>query len=105
MAVTHHQPAAPLIPLVRQLGEVRVDLRFQRGGQHPARPLPNHLIQQRDTTTSLPILGDYSQHGRAFPTDAPTSALLETYNNRSPGKVRPSQSIHSSRAFLEREGA
>jgi hypothetical protein len=35
MAIAHHQAAAPLVTLADQLGQVCVDLRFQRGGQYP----------------------------------------------------------------------
>ena len=74
VAVAHHQPAPALVPLASQLGQVGVDLGLQRGGQHPPRTLPHDVVHQREPLAARSVLGDYSQHGRAFPTDAPTSA-------------------------------
>jgi len=69
---------------VRQLGQVRVNFGFQRGRRHPPRTFTNYLVKPRDVLASRPLFGDCSQHGRAFPTDAATSALLDIYTNRSP---------------------
>src|SRR5213078_4063081 len=90
--VAHYQPAAPLVPLAGHLGQIGVHLRLQRGGQHPSRTLTHHIIQQRDVPTPRPVLGDYSQHRRTFPTDAPTSALLETQSDHREGTPFPTRS-------------
>lgn len=81
VAVAHHQPAATLIALTGELGNIGVDLGLQRLGQHPPGTLTHELVDQRRTSRRTLIrvaaAGHYGEHGRAFPTDAPTSALLE----------------------------
>jgi hypothetical protein len=67
MPVAHDQASAPIVALLRQLGQVGVDLRLQRGAQHPPRTFPHHINQQRDVLTPRPILGDYSQHRAYLP--------------------------------------
>ena len=67
MAVAHHQPSSPIVAFACQFSQVGVDLRLQRGGQHPPRTLPHHIIQQRDVLTPRPVLGDYSQHRAYLP--------------------------------------
>ena len=46
-AVAHHQPAAVLVALVGELGDVGVDLGLQRLGQHPPGALADDLVDQR----------------------------------------------------------
>jgi hypothetical protein len=87
IAVAHHQPTALLVELAGQRRDVGVHLGLQRLGQHPPSTLPDDLVDQRrrthrhhsDWLTRVVriISRDYGEHGRAFPTDAPTSALLE----------------------------
>jgi hypothetical protein len=64
MAVTHHQPTTPLINLVDEPGQIRLDLGLQRRGQHPPRPLPHDLIQPSHELLAGALLGDYPQHRR-----------------------------------------
>ena len=45
VAVAHYQASAPPIAFACQLGQIRIDLRLQPGGQHPPRTLPHHIIQ------------------------------------------------------------
>ena len=47
IAVAHHQPAAVLVPLGGERGDVGVHLGLQRLGQHPPGALPHDLIDQR----------------------------------------------------------
>ena len=47
IAVTHHQPAAVLVPLGRERRDIGIHLGLQRLGQHPPRALPHNLIDQR----------------------------------------------------------
>lgn len=84
VAVAHDHAATIAVPLISQLGYVAVDFRFQRGGQHPPGALADDLVDQG--TVSI----DYREHGRAFPTDEPTSAYSMTITG-SFGKVRPSR--------------
>ncbi len=78
VAVADDQPAAAFVSLVSELGDVGVDLGFQRGGEHPPGALADDLVDQRRagrrTVLGRVLLGDYREHGRAFPTDASTSA-------------------------------
>jgi thiamine pyrophosphate-dependent acetolactate synthase large subunit-like protein len=70
----HHQTTPTLVPLVNQIRDVGVNLRLQRGGQHPPRTLTHDLVQQRSVTDRLAILDHYGKQGRTFPTDAGASA-------------------------------
>src|SRR5690606_6793536 len=45
MPVADHQPSPLLVALVDEGSHVGVDLSLQRGGQHPAGPLPHDLVQ------------------------------------------------------------
>jgi hypothetical protein len=82
VTVAHHQPPALFVTFGDERGDVGVDLRLQRFGQHPTSALPDDLVDQRRRTACRTAvitrrgLGDYGEHGRAFPTDAPTSVLL-----------------------------
>jgi len=79
--VPHHQTVSTLVPLGGEPGDIGVHLGLQRLGQHPPGTLPDDLVDHRRTTRGAIItlggLGGYGEHGRAFPTDAPTSVLLE----------------------------
>jgi hypothetical protein len=60
--------------------DVGGDLGLERGGEHPPGTLTDQLVQQRHraarriVNAGLDGLRDYGEHGRTFPTDAPTSA-------------------------------
>jgi hypothetical protein len=45
-AVAHHQPAAVLVALADELGEVGVDLGLQGLGQHPTSTVTDNLVDQ-----------------------------------------------------------
>jgi hypothetical protein len=81
VAVAHHQPTTTPVALAGEPGDIGVHLGLQCLGQHPPGTLPHELIDQRRTSRRTLIVGvaagHYGEHGRAFPTDAPTSALLE----------------------------
>jgi len=80
--VTHHQAVSVFVPLGGEPGDVGVHLGLQRLGQHPPGTLLDDLVDHRRTARGAIItlggLGGYGEHGRAFPTDAPTSVLLES---------------------------
>lgn len=88
-AVAHDQTPPGLVPLIGQLGYVCVDFCFQRGGQHPPCALADDVVNQ-GAMWCRSVFVDYREHGRAFPTDAPTSAYSITITG-SFGKVRPSR--------------
>jgi hypothetical protein len=98
VAVAHDQTATVAISLISQLGYVTVDFRFQRSGQHPPSALADDLVDHGAVSRGAVVI-HYGEHGRAFPTDAPTSAYSMTITG-SFGKVRPSRvsptPIHSS---------
>jgi len=80
-------PPAGLVPAVGEAGDVVLDLGLQRLGQHPPRPLPHDLVDQRGAIgssgrgaliTALGALENYRESmGRTFPTGVGTPALLE----------------------------
>jgi hypothetical protein len=92
MAVADHQTMPLIVSLAGQLSYICVDFSFQRGGQHPPGALPNDLVDQGSISRRA-IIVDYREHGRAFPTDAPTSAY-SIQVDRLLGKVRPPEPIH-----------
>jgi hypothetical protein len=65
--VTHHQPPPVLVPLGGVRRDVGGDLVFQRGSQHPPRPLPHDLIQIGRQVLARGLVSDYLQHWRSFP--------------------------------------
>ena len=76
----HHQPVAVLVELISELRHVRGNLGLECGGQHLAVSIADDLVQQR--TAGLVAVGlrdivNYREHGRAFPTSAPTPVLIE----------------------------
>lgn len=75
MTVAHHQATAGYVRLGGQIGYVLVDFRFQRRGKHAAGALANDLVDQGAGLGGA-ILGDYAEHGRAFPTRAANAGLL-----------------------------
>jgi hypothetical protein len=62
--VAHHQPPALLVLVGGVRGDVSGDLVFERGGQHPPRPLPHDLIQARGQVLAHGLVSDYLQHWR-----------------------------------------
>lgn len=87
-------PAAVLVTLTSELGDAGIHLGGQRLRQHrraPSRaissinddPTAGRALVMRTTTRH------YGKHGRAFPTDAPTSALLETLLDQRKGTFLP----------------
>ncbi|MEU9339897.1 hypothetical protein AB0D74_01535 [Streptomyces sp. NPDC048278] len=74
---------------MRQLGYIGVDFGFQRRGQHPPGAFPDDLIQQRAAAWRGAVLGDYRKHGRAFPADGATSALLDDLSIDPSGRYAP----------------
>ena len=55
VAVAHHQPAAVLVELVGERGDVGGDLGLQRRGQHPPGTLAHDLVDQRPPTDAGPV--------------------------------------------------
>ncbi|GGT14245.1 hypothetical protein GCM10010254_38570 [Streptomyces chromofuscus] len=88
-AVADHQAAPLVVALIGELGHVRVDFGLQRDGQHPPCAFPDNLIQQRTAAWRGAVLVDYRKHGRAFPTDAATSALLDDLSIDPSGRYAP----------------
>ena len=83
-AVAHHQPAAPLVALGAEPGDVGINLGLQGLGQHPPRALPHDVVDHRRRLTQLDAasaviahhrLGDYREHGSYLP-DRRSSAGL-----------------------------
>jgi len=71
-----------LVELIGELRHVGGDLGLQRRGQHLPGPVADDLIQQRPTSTAGLVVGvlgvvNYGEHGRTFPTSAPTPVLIE----------------------------
>jgi hypothetical protein len=101
----HHQPTTLLITLADEPTDVSVNLSLQRGGEHPPRPLPNDLIDQRPRRQRRRIhsrrttLHDYREHGRAFPTSASDAGLCLT-PTWPPGRYPHPALIHRFQALL-----
>ncbi|WP_264015280.1 hypothetical protein [Mycolicibacterium thermoresistibile] len=72
-----------LVELIGELRHVGGDLGLQRRGQHLPGPVADNLIQQRPTSTTVGVVVglravvNYREHGRTFPTSAPTPVLIE----------------------------
>ncbi len=83
VAVADHQSVAVVIALVSELRHVGGDLGLQRRGQHLPSAITDNLIQQRPTSTTVGVVVglravvNYGEHGRTFPTSAPTPVLIE----------------------------
>jgi hypothetical protein len=77
-AVADHQPPAILINLTRMGLDEHSNLSLQRCREHLPGTVTDDLITQRDTgpvrlvAVRLVVLLDYLEHGRTFPTSAPT---------------------------------
>jgi phage protein D len=67
VAVADHQPPATLVLLGRMGGEIRVDLGFQGGGQHPPGALAHDRIQVQAQRVMRPGIGEYTQHAAFLP--------------------------------------
>jgi hypothetical protein len=80
VAVADHQPPAVLVPLVGQLGDVGVDFGLQRGGEHPSGALADDLVDQGAVWRGAVVV-DYAEHGRAFPTGAANTGLLDDHRS------------------------
>ncbi len=70
------------IELIGELGHVGSDLGLQCSSQHLPRTVADDLVQQRPTSTAGVVVGvlgivNYGEHGRTFPTSAPTPVLIE----------------------------
>ena len=81
VAVADHQPVPILVDLIDELVDIGGDLGLQSGGQHLPGTVADNLIQQRPTGTAAGVVGlrdivNYGEHGRAFPTSAPTPVLI-----------------------------
>lgn len=74
-SVADHETSAGLVGLCRQLGYVLIDFRFQCGGQHLAGAFAHNLVDQGAGLGGA-VVGDYAEHGRAFPTRAANAGLL-----------------------------
>jgi hypothetical protein len=70
---------AILVELISELSHVSGDLGLQRSGQHLPSPIADNLVQQRPAglvTVGLLGIVNYGEHGRTFPTSAPTPVLI-----------------------------
>jgi hypothetical protein len=86
VTVADHQPPALLVDLVLVGVNMGGDLSLQRRREHPPGPLTDQLVQQRHRRRRrhgrpgrfggavVDGVRSYGEHGRGFPTDAPTSA-------------------------------
>jgi hypothetical protein len=108
-----------LIELAGVRVDVRGDLGLQRRSEHPPRPVPHDLIDQRPADRgglARPLrhgsrrrirgrwrrlaLGDYGEHGRTFPTRVGARACLIPSLGLL-GKVRLPKPIHRFQALLQ----
>ncbi len=74
-AVAHHQPAAGLVALGGEPGDVIIDLDLKGFGQHPPSTLADELINQRRGQTAIPagvigISGSRNYGSTALPVGA-----------------------------------
>ena len=80
IAVADHQSVTVLVTLISECGDVRGDLGLQGSGQHLPGSVADDLVQQRPAgLAAVGLLGivNYGEHGRTFPTSAPTPVLIE----------------------------
>jgi hypothetical protein len=80
--VAHHQPPAVPVELIGELLHIGGDLSMQCRRQHLPGAVADDLVQQRPTSTAAVLVGgfravNYREHGRTFPTSAPTPVLIE----------------------------
>lgn len=80
VAVADHEPTAGLVPLIGQLSDIRLDFGLQGGGRHPPRSLADDLVDQEAVGGSTVVV-DYAEHGRAFPTGAANTGLLDDHQS------------------------
>ena len=66
MAVSCHEPVTLLVTLVYELGEIRVDLGLQGGGEHRPCPFTADLAQARASFRASLVVVHYAQHRRPF---------------------------------------
>jgi hypothetical protein len=68
--------------VVGELLHIGGDLGLQRRGQHLTGTVANNLIKQRPPAglVAVGLIGivNYGEHGRTFPTSAPTPVLIRT---------------------------
>jgi len=96
MTVADHQPVTILIDLLGMGVDVGRHLRLQGDREHLPRSLAHDLIEHRTARlVGLGLVVDYLEHGRTFPTGAPTPAHDQTCYGLSIflGKVRPFTSL------------
>jgi hypothetical protein len=75
IAVAHHQPATVLVALIGELLDIGGDFGLQCGGQYLPGTVSDDLTQQRSPAGLIGIV-NYGEHGRTFPTSAPTPVLI-----------------------------
>ena len=68
-AVAHDQTPPGLVPLIGQLGCIRVGFRLQRGGHHPPCALADDVVNE-GAVWCCSVFVDHREHGRVFSTDA-----------------------------------
>jgi hypothetical protein len=81
VAIADHEPTARLVPLIDQLGYIGVDFGFQGRREHPPRALPDDLVNQGGAVSGGAVVVDYAEHGRAFPTGAANTGLLDDHQS------------------------
>ena len=103
MTVADHQPVTILIDLLGMGVDVGRHLRLQGDREHLPRSLAHDLIEHRTARlVGLGLVVDYFEHGRTFPTGAPTPAhdqtcllwAIDLPREGAPLHVTPPRTIH-----------
>jgi hypothetical protein len=81
VAVADHEPPPTFVLLVSQLGYIGIHFGFERGGKHPPGAFPDDLVDERGTIGSGAVGVHYAEHGRAFPTGAANTGLLDDHQS------------------------
>ena len=106
-AVTNHQPAAVLVTVVGEPGDVGVDLGLQRLSQHPPRTLTHNLVdhrrrtrRRRSRTITISGIRNYSEHGTYLPDQRCRAGLAWNPQSVTREGTPPPESIHRFQALL-----
>ena len=100
MAVPRHEPVTLLVTLAYELGEIRVNLGLQGGGEHRPCPFAADLIQARASFRANLVVVHYAQHRRPFLAGALSRLLVLDLNEE--GTSPPGEwVIHNFRSYLD----
>jgi hypothetical protein len=78
MPAAHDQAPTPLVAFVGQLSQVRVDSASSAAANIRRAPFRTTSSSSETSSRRDPFSATTARTGRTLPTDAPTSALLET---------------------------